>query len=244
MPSLLSQVAKLHARENLFHPSQRILLGLSGGVDSMVLLVVLSELRHVLPFPIELQAAYVAVPQVALSEESIAILKETCQRWGVDFTRLNASMAETDAFDCYRCARLRRRALFEFAIQNGYDTLALGHNQDDYLETGLLNLIFHGRLESLTPRQTMLGGRLTILRPLLDIPKKHVSAFAKKGQLNYFPAVCPYSLNNRRQVIRLLLRELSRINRQARANLLTAIAHWQKTNPPVANKFSADLGEN
>ncbi len=241
MPTLLSQIEKLHARVNLFHPDQRILIGLSGGVDSMVLLAVLSEMRHVLPFPVELQAAYVAVRQVALPEESIVLMRETCRRRGVGFTTLQESTAENNAFNCYRCARTRRQALFEFGVQNRFDTLALGHNQDDFLETGLMNLIFHGRLESLLPKQPMLAGRLTIIRPLLDIPKKHIRAFAKSTQLTYLTDACPYHLTNRRETIRSLLRELSRINRQARANLLKAIANGQKANPSAAEKIVLSL---
>lgn len=226
MHSLLTQVAKLDSQTGLFRPGQRLLLAISGGVDSMVLLSVCTELRYMLPFRIELQAAYVSLAPVSLPEEVIGTLTSVCCDYAVPFALIDSPAVVPEKFDCYVCARLRRRALLEYAQENGFDSIALGHNQDDYLETGLMNLIFHGSLDSLAPNQPMLGGRITIIRPLLTIPKKHILAYARQRQLFYYQHPCEYGLTNRRTRIRSLLVELTRLHRSSRANLLKAIGNW------------------
>lgn len=229
MHALLPQVVKLNARFGLFQPNQSILLGLSGGVDSMVLLALLSDLRHCLTFPLRLTAAYIALPPVALPTEERTAIAASCARYGVPFTVIDGSIPEAPTLDCYSCARQRRRLLCEHALSNHCDTIALGHNQDDYLETGLLNLIYHGHLETLPPRQSLLDGQVTIIRPLLNIPKKHILAYARQTQLTYSSTTCPYGQHNRRTQVRALLRQLSKLNRRVRANLLNAIDQWPTT---------------
>lgn len=241
MHSLLPQVVKLNHQDNLFHHSQRIVVAVSGGADSTVLLRLLWEFNRAHQFDFELCAVHVALVSVTLPACEIETLRQYCADYTIPFHVLEEQEYEADQFDCYQCARERRKLLFQFAIKQGYETIAFGHNWDDFLETGLLNLIFHGTLESLRARQTVLDGALTVIRPILTIPKKHVLAYARLNQIPVTQKICPYARNSQRETVRQLIRNIKAVNRTFPKNLSNAITAWHQLNAEESQENTADF---
>lgn len=228
MASLLTQFFKLNSKYNLVADGQKVLMAVSGGIDSLVLCRLFSELRRAEFKRLDLQAAYVRIAPVALPDESVIRINEGLIRWEIPFTILDGEPASVNEFDCYTCARERRKQLFRFADENKYDSLAFGHNLDDYLETGLLNLLFNGSLESLRPVQKLCDGKIRIIRPLLGISKKHIKANGRVYEIEPAAGICKLAPENKRENVRQMIREFSRINRNFRSNLRRAVNHWNQ----------------
>ena len=226
MASLVPQFIRLNQKYNLIADHQKILIAVSGGVDSLVLSRTLSEYKLAGHNLIELHAVYVKIPQVELSKEQCEKIADTLIAWHIPLQIINGKVPVNNNFACYVCARERRKQLFLYAVKNQYDAIAYGHNLDDYLETGLMNLLYHGCLESLAPVQSMLDNRVRIIRPVLNIPKKHLLANAKNNSIIAISPPCIYQPYNQRHNVRDTMCILTNQNRYFRANLRSVINHW------------------
>ena len=89
------------------------------------------------------------------------------------------------------CANLRRGILNSVAIREGCNKIALGHNEDDVLETFLLNLFYTGSIGTFAPVSYMDRSKITLIRPLIFTPEKDTKRFIKKNNLSVMPKVCP-----------------------------------------------------
>ncbi|HPC35496.1 MAG TPA: ATP-binding protein [Candidatus Marinimicrobia bacterium] len=228
MASLVAQFDKLNNQYNLIADGQKILIAVSGGLDSLVLCCLLCELRCAEFKNLELSAAYVRQKSVALTPEELEEIVDLMSDWQIPFSILDSDLPASSQINCYICARARRKQLFQFAIMNNCNAIAFGHNLDDYLGTGLMNLIFKGSLESLQPIQIQLGGRIRIIRPVLNWPKKHISAIGRAYGIKPIAPVCPMAICNKRQDIKAMIARFNRLNRSFRSNLRRAINHWNQ----------------
>lgn len=226
MATLLSGFIKLNSAYQLIGNGDRLLLAVSGGIDSLCMAAVLHEYRRMGACPFELQAAYVRIPEVALADDQIEQLRSVLNKWEIPLAVIEGRVPSKSRFRCYACAKERRKQLCIYCDSEEFDALACGHHLDDYLETGLLNLVYGGHLESLCPKQTMFDGAITVIRPLLRHPKKHIRAYAQTAGLDGIKAHCPFEADNQREKIRQLIRELSTLNRAFRKNLCNALDRW------------------
>jgi tRNA 2-thiocytidine biosynthesis protein TtcA len=111
---------------------------------------------------------------------------------------------------CFLCARRRRRALLEEAERLGATTLALGHTQDDLVETLFLNILFNREVSTAHPRQPLFGGRFHVVRPLCRVEARAVSALAHALAIPPIPQPCPHAGHTERERVRRFLREVRR----------------------------------
>jgi tRNA 2-thiocytidine biosynthesis protein TtcA len=206
---------------------ERILVGLSGGADSLSLLWMLADRRRRVPVRYELEAAYLdpGFGGPAAGEP----LKAFCARLGVplrveltDFG-IQGHSASNRENPCFLCARLRRKRLFEIAAELGCRTLALGHHQDDIIETLFLNMCYAGEISTMLPAQTLFNGRFTVIRPLAYADKEVIDRFARNRQLPVAENPCPSSKRSRRQAVKQMLQELYRGNRKIKGNIFRAM---------------------
>jgi len=116
----------------------------------------------------------------------------------------------------------RRKALFLAADRLGCNKMAFGHHSDDVAQTTLLNLFYHGRLETTEPRVTFFGGKITVIRPLLYVPEKELFRFARACEFPVGGAPCPQGANSARTKMQNLLRTLEKDCPQVKANLFRA----------------------
>jgi tRNA 2-thiocytidine biosynthesis protein TtcA len=113
--------------------------------------------------------------------------------------------------------------LFDTALKQGYNKLALGHHRNDVLETFMLNVFYHAEISSMLPIQDLFQGRLSIIRPLYHIPESDTRYFSK---LYNFPATscrCPVEKEMKREMFKRLLREIERANPRASVNALRSL---------------------
>jgi tRNA 2-thiocytidine biosynthesis protein TtcA len=127
-----------------------------------------------------------------------------------------------DQPDCFRCSHLRRRALFQAARRLGCNKLALGHHADDAAETTLLNLLFHGRVETLAPTRSFFNGKFMLIRPLIYVPEKRLARFVQAAALPVMTASCPQRLTSRRQYVKDLIHTLEQEYPKVKINLFRA----------------------
>jgi len=228
MSSILSAFCRLNQIYQLIVPDQQILLAVSGGIDSLAMTVLLREYQRASGIHLDLQAVHIRIPQVALSEKDLATLANFLSEIQIQLKVISGKVSSKDGFNCYPCARERRKQLSLYANRNNFDAVALGHNLEDYLETGLMNLIYHGTLESLQPRQLLFGGAVTFVRPLLSIPRKHIGAYLKGLNYPFLKIQCSHASENKRIVTRQLIRQTTALQRGFRQNLRAAINHWNQ----------------
>lgn len=134
---------------------------------------------------------------------------------------------------CSLCANLRRGIINSIAIREGCNKIALGHNQDDLLETFFLNLLYTGNMSTFAPVSYMDRTGITVIRPLIYTPEKDTKRFVKKNNIDVMPKCCPMDGNSKREDMKSLIYNLSKDIPMVKANLFGAIRRsnikgWQK----------------
>lgn len=220
----------LHDYE-MIREGDRILVGLSGGADSLSLLWMLAERRRRVPVRYTLRAVHLDPGFGGGTEGDLAAF---CARLEVPFVfertdfGIRGHSAENRENPCFLCSRLRRKRLFEIADGWGCRTLALGHNQDDVIETLLLNMCYAGEIGTLKPLQELFAGRFRIIRPFAYAPAALIRRFARRQGLPVAENPCPSAGRSRRSAIRRLLHELYRTNPKVRGNLFHALRNVRR----------------
>jgi tRNA 2-thiocytidine biosynthesis protein TtcA len=133
---------------------------------------------------------------------------------------------------CFVCSRARRKKLMELA--EGLDTfnIALAHHQEDVVETLFLNMLFTGRMGTLLPKQPIVHGRFTFIRPLYYMEKNDIKEIAQALDLPRFKNPCPYHADSRRGLVRKLLGRIKRKNLDIYANIFRSIFNINKPYMP------------
>lgn len=221
------RVWKTIKKHALFAPDDRILIGLSGGKDSLVLVDCLSFINRVFCQQWNLRAVFVDIPGVGYRSDR-AYLEEFCRYRNVEFTFAQIGVP----FDpnhrkgpCFVCSWHRRKTLFGISREENYPRLALGHHMDDAIETLLLNMIFHASISSLPAALSMFGGRMHLVRPLLFLSEAELSRYASETGITPQVKNCPYGDDTRRSAVKEIIAQTDRMNRGARVNLFRCMSH-------------------
>jgi tRNA 2-thiocytidine biosynthesis protein TtcA len=212
-------------RFDMISPGDTVLIGVSGGKDSLAMSLALVERRKWVPMEYTLQAVQVEWREYPLSDGEKASIDEFYGALGIPFHRIQAGIAPVSfrkKFSCYTCSRNRKRILFEEASRIGARKIALGHHMDDIARTTMMNLLFHGEVATMMPVQEFFGGQLTIIRPLCEVRESEVARFASRFRLPMAPNRCPNADRNQRLLMKEILRMASHVNRHAVSNVYGA----------------------
>lgn len=213
------------ARFAMIGPGDRVLIGVSGGKDSLALSLALVERKKWVPIDYELFAVQVEWREFPLEEAEKRSLDEFFDRLAIPLRRVRASINPPSfggKFSCYTCSRNRKRILFGEAERVGATRIALGHHMDDIARTTLMNLLFRGEFSTMMPVQEFFGGKMTIIRPLCEVRESEVSRVALRLGLPAVPNRCPKADTNQRLLMKELLRQASKVDRHAVSNLYGA----------------------
>lgn len=197
------------ARWKMISSGDRILVGLSGGKDSAVLLAGLARLMARSPVSFSIGACTLDPTDGTMDTTP---LETFCADLGVPLFIERYPLFEimksrkTDA-PCSFCANMRRGILSTTAQREGYGTLALGHHLDDAIETALLNLFQAGRFRSFHPRMWQDRTRLWVIRPLVTTPEELILSETERLRLPLCAPKCPFAMDSRRLVIRSMIRQ-------------------------------------
>lgn len=230
VPQSLSRAAgRAIADYAMIRDGDRILLGLSGGKDSLSLLYVLLDLQKRAPVRFEVAAATVD-PQSP--EYDPSPLKTVVPQIGVPYfyerypilEQAKRSMDDGGSF-CAFCSRMRRGMLYGAARREGYNVLALAQHLDDFAETFMMSAFFGGKLRTMQAHYTNDAGDIRIIRPLAYARERQTAAFAKNAQLPVIAENCPacFAMPAERMHMKTMLADLERSNPKIFPNLLTAM---------------------
>lgn len=213
LQKLLSPLRAAVDRYDMIRPGDRVAVGVSGGKDSLALLVLLARLREFYPHPFELTAITLD-PCFEGRENDYGPVADLCAKLGVPYelrrTRLWEVVFEErrEANPCSLCARMRRGALHKAAQETGCNVVALGHHQDDAAETFLMNLLSGGTLGCFSPRTYLDRRDLTLIRPMVFLSEQDIASFAALEGLPVVKSRCPVDGCTNRQQTKELLRRL------------------------------------
>lgn len=207
----------------------RVIVAVSGGVDSLVTAWVLQTWKAKAPVHYSLEAIYVdngfrAEGAVGASPaESIA---QQMARFSIPFTVVPGwSMNDSEERTCFTCSRNRRSQLFELAREKGCNKLALGHHKDDLVETFLINALYSGNISTMLPRQDLFGGNLSLIRVLSYVEKKDIIALAAQAGFHPVDNLCPLAGETRRETVRDILDQVYQKIPGAKSSLFSALGN-------------------
>jgi tRNA 2-thiocytidine biosynthesis protein TtcA len=226
--SLNRAIGKAIHDYDMIRDGDRILVGLSGGADSLALAWMLAERRRRIRVRYELEAVYVDPGFGGGTGEAMGPfcdrLKIPLRTERTDYGLISHSPVNREN-PCFLCAHLRRKRMFEIAAELGCTKLALGHNKDDLIETLFLNMCYSGEISTMRPAQELFEGRFTVIRPLAYAEGALIRRFAREYRLPVVENPCPSAGRSRRAEVKSLLGELYRRNRKIKGNLFRAMRH-------------------
>ena len=231
---LKERFVKAMATYHLIEDDDRILVGLSGGKDSLLLTELLANRAKIDHPRFSVEALHVRMENIQY-ETDTSYLQQFCDEQGVKLhlrttrfeigeeTIKDARDARRQKQPCFLCSWMRRKEMFNLAQELGCNKIALGHHQDDMLHTALMNLTFQGRFDTMPARLKMRKMPLTIIRPLCLIEEADIKAYAEMKGYQKQKKICPYETNSHRTDIKRLYDEIEQINPEARYSIWRAL---------------------
>lgn len=220
----------------LIGEGDKILVGLSGGKDSLALLELLAQRARIYKPRFSVVAAHVEMENMGYRSD-LAYLEEFAGKWSVPFiackTTFDAS-ADRRKSPCFLCSWNRRKALFSIAKEQGCNKIALGHHMDDILETLLMNMTFQGAFSSMPPKLVMRKFEMTLIRPLCLVHEADLAALAALRGYRKQDKLCPYETHSHRSGMKKLLQQLEAMNPEARYSLWASMTNVQTELLPAA----------
>ncbi len=210
---------------SLIEPSDSILVGLSGGKDSLALLQLLGEMRRHRNFSFTVTALHVKMRGVDY-RISVDYLKKQAQNAGADFIVKEADFGlDTNAkrTPCFLCSWKRRKILFDTAQEIGCNKIALGHHFDDIIATALMNLTYSGQFSAMPALLRMRKMPLTIIRPLCRISENDLKQWALHFDYQKQEKTCPYERKSKRTEISQLSDLMQKLNPEYRESIWHAL---------------------
>jgi len=231
---LLRVAGKTNAAFKLIGKGDKVLVGLSGGKDSLALIHILKHISHHAPFSFEFEACTI---NYGMPGEHYSDLIEHCKEYEIKHTVYetniykvsNEAIRENSSF-CSYFSRMRRGALYNFAEQHGFTKVALGHHFDDTVESFFMNMFYNGSMRAMAPIYKTNRG-FHLIRPLIEAREKQLQAFADDNDLQPIgDEACPAMLKDvkmphARANMKIWLKDLERDNSQVFKMIKASFKH-------------------
>ena len=206
----------------------RVIIAVSGGIDSLVLLSILKHWLKKAPITYDLLAVHL---DMGFGETETALVGAQLERLGVKYLIEKTDIgpraleAENGRSGCFHCSRQRRTRLFEIARERGYTKIALGHHNEDIIETFYINMMYAGNLSTMVPRQDLFEGRLSLIRPMAYLEKTAIKELGSQLKINPVPNPCPLSGTSKRQEVRDLLESIYEKDETIKSTIFSSLAN-------------------
>jgi len=181
---LLRVFGKTNATFKLIQEGDRVLVGLSGGKDSLSLIHLMKNMQRHAPFNFEFEACTVSY---GMPGEQYTVLEEHCQKYGITHTVYETNIYEVsqgaireNSSFCSYFSRMRRGALYTFAEKGGFNKIALGHHFDDTVESFFMNMFYNGSMRAMAPIYKADRG-FHVIRPLIEARERQLRNFAEEN---------------------------------------------------------------
>ena len=215
---------------HLIEAHDRILIGFSGGKDSLLLIHFLDAIRRIAPIPFEIGIFHLN-PNAPLfpAEHALLSLRSlgfTVWHEDLDMSGILAEKVSPGDSPCGLCSRLRRGILYTQAQKMGYNKIALGHHRDDAIETFMMNALYSGQIKSMPPKLLADNGVTTVIRPFLYTPEDWLIEASKHLTIPVTKLpFCTREHSGARYETKQLLSLLEAKNPKVKGNLLHALHH-------------------
>ena len=236
MKRIISCVRKAVEDYDMIQEGDRVAVGISGGKDSLILLGALASLSRYYPK----KFSVVGLTLDMGYDADYSAIKKYCKSFGVEHIVKKTNIKEV-IFDyrkeenpCSLCAKMRRGALNDFAIEQGCKTVALGHHNDDVLETFMLSLLYEGRINCFSPVTYLDRTGIYQIRPLIYVKERDIKGVVNRYDVPVLKSSCPVDGITKRQEIKDIIRNLDKtVNAGMKKRLFTAISNseidgWRK----------------
>lgn len=226
MQKILSYTRRAIEDYNMIEDGDKIAVALSGGKDSITMLKALKNLQYFYPKNFSIIAISV---NPGFDFFNSKFLSDLCKSIDVPFVEEKYDIKKIvfeerkEKRPCSLCANLRRGILNSVAQREGCNKIALGHNQDDVLETFLMNIFYAGNIATFSPVSYMDRSHITLIRPLIYLSEKEIRNYIKRSNTAVMPKVCPMDGYSTREDIRKLIYSLSIKIKPIRSNIMGAI---------------------
>ncbi|MCU7798677.1 MAG: tRNA 2-thiocytidine biosynthesis protein TtcA [gamma proteobacterium symbiont of Lucinoma myriamae] len=238
---LMRHVGRAIADFKMINEGDRILLGVSGGKDSLSLLLILHHLKQYAPIKFELGAVTVD-PQIEGFDPSP--LKDYLASLGVPYFYQEQAILDQaegsmdgDSF-CSFCSRMKRGILYSTLRKEGYNVLALAQHLDDLAESFLMSAFHNGKLQTMKANYSIQAGDIRVIRPLVYARKTLTTAYAEAAQLPVIPDSCPacFSMPTQRDHMKQLLAQEEKLNKNLFSSLLNTMKPLMSVDHALINK--------
>lgn len=208
------QITQALADFHMIHENDRLMICVSGGKDSSILTILLDEIRKKAEVDFTLEA-------VILDQKQPGFSVENFKSWlALEDIKLHVLERDTysivtekvkDGVYCSLCSKLRRAILYDFAFDNKFSKMALGHHRDDVIETTLLNMFYTGQLSTMPAKLKSDDNRNTVIRPLVFVAEKDLIELASIWNFPVIPCnLCGSQEGMKRQKMKKLVRDLEK----------------------------------
>lgn len=228
MQKILGYIRRACQEFDLIEDGDKIAVGVSGGKDSLVLLAGLAKMRRFYEKKYEV-AAITLDPRFGGAETDYSPVERLCGELDVEFSLIRTDIGEI-VFDirkepnpCSLCAKMRRGALHDAAKALGCGKIALGHNNDDAIETFMMNLFQEGRIGCFAPISYLSRKDITLIRPLVLAPEHTVISCAKRNNFEIVKSKCPADKKTARQSTKEFLAALECENKGIKQRIFGAM---------------------
>jgi tRNA 2-thiocytidine biosynthesis protein TtcA len=222
--------AKAVLERGLIADGDRILIAASGGKDSTVMAWALSALRNELKKSYELEALHISSDFCACCKKPA--LSERLNEWGIPFKDLFVPvigrLKEGEKMNCYWCSTQRRTELLKYAVENGFNKIALGHHLDDIIETFFMNMTAKGDLSTMPMVLAYRKYPVSLIRPLGYVEESQIVACAEEKGILKMVCACPYGLNSARREVRKQIAEFTGNSGAVKRRIFKALSAGQR----------------
>ena len=248
---LTKRFHKACADYGLIADGDHILIGLSGGKDSLLLTELLGKRSKIYKPRFQVTALHVRVKERDYRTD-LRYLESFCQEAGVPFMvrdvsidepvesgKLKVESGERETNPCFLCSWYRRKMLFNVAQELGCNKIAFGHHRDDVIETMLMNLIYQGTFATMPPMLQMDKMPLQIIRPLCLIDEADIVQYAAMRGYEKQQKLCPFEHVSAREQVKGLLAQIKELNPEAVDSMYGALSNVKYDYLPLQLKIES-----
>ena len=211
MKKILGPLRRGVEKYEMIKPGDHIAVGLSGGKDSTALLVAMKRFQYFSPVPFELEGITL---DMGFGGMDFSPLIDLCASLDIPYTIKKTSIGpivfeeRKEKNPCSLCARMKRGALHDLAIERGCRSIALGHHSDDAIETFFLSLFYEGRVNTFSPVTYLDRKNITLIRPMIFVKERDIISYFKMNELPEIKSTCPADGFTKREDIKNMIKDL------------------------------------
>ena len=212
MKKIISHIRRAIEDYDMIQEGDRVAVGISGGKDSLVLAGALAQLSRYYPK----KFTVVGLTLDMGYDTDYSKIKQYCSEYGIEHKVKYTNIKEVvfnyrqEQNPCSLCAKMRRGALNDFAIEEGCRRVALGHHSDDVLETFMLSLIYEGRVNCFSPVTYLDRTGIYQIRPMIYVAERDIKGAVRRLEVPVLHNPCPANGVTKRQYMKELIAKLDK----------------------------------